>query len=93
MCIRDRPYFLIDALFTRGAFLHIDAVNTAKALFQFGWGVPAFVLIRILAPAFFARGDTRRPMAFALVSVAVNAGLAIGLFNLGMGIALSLIHI
>ncbi|MFK4058690.1 murein biosynthesis integral membrane protein MurJ [Brevundimonas sp. NPDC046655] len=81
------PYFLIDALFTRGAFLQVDAVNTAQALFQFGWGVPAFVLIRILAPAFFARGDTRRPMAFALVSVAVNAALAIGLFNLGMGIS------
>lgn len=81
------PYFLIDALFTRGAFLQVDAVNTAQALFQFGWGVPAFVLIRILAPAFFARGDTRRPMAFALVSVAVNAALAIALFNLGMGVS------
>lgn len=81
------PYFLIDALFTRGAFLAFDAVNTAGALLQFGWGVPAFVLIRILAPAFFARGDTRSPMIFALVSVAVNAALAIGLFNLGWGIA------
>jgi len=80
------PYFLIDALFTRGAFLQFDAANTAKALFQFGWGVPAFVLIRILAPAFFARGDTRTPMAFALVSVAVNAALAIGLFWAGWGI-------
>jgi putative peptidoglycan lipid II flippase len=74
------PYYLIDALFTRGAFLEFDAVNTAQALFQFGWGVPAFVLIRILAPAFFARGDTRTPMTFSLVSVAVNAALAIGLF-------------
>ncbi len=81
------PYFLIDALFTRGAFLAFDAANTAQALFQFGWGVPAFVLIRILAPAFFARGDTRTPMKFALVSVAVNAVLAIGLFNLGMGVS------
>lgn len=82
------PYFLIDALFTRGAFLQIDAVNTAQALFQFGWGVPAFVLIRILAPAFFARGDTRRPMAFSLISVAVNAALAFALmFGLKMGIA------
>ena len=81
------PYFLIDALFTRGAFLEFDAVNTAQALFQFGWGVPAFVLIRILAPAFFARGDTRTPMKFALVSVAVNAALAIGLFSLGMGVS------
>lgn len=81
------PYFLIDALFTRGAFLAFDAVNTARALFQFGWGVPAFVLIRILAPAFFARGDTRTPMNFALVSVAVNAALAIGLFKLGWGVS------
>ncbi len=81
------PYFLIDALFTRGAFLQIDAVNTARALFQFGWGVPAFVLIRILAPAYFARRDTRTPMLFALVSVAVNAILAIALFNLGMGVS------
>ena len=81
------PYFLIDALFTRGAFLQIDAVNTARALFQFGWGVPAFVLIRILAPAYFARRDTRTPMLFALVSVAVNATLAIALFNLGMGVS------
>ena len=82
------PYFLIDALFTRGAFLAFDAVNTAEALFQFGWGVPAFVLIRILAPAFFARGDTRTPMTFSLVSVAVNAALAIGLFfGAGLGIA------
>ena len=81
------PYFLIDALFTRGAFLTFDAVNTAQALFQFGWGVPAFVLIRILAPAFFARGDTRTPMKFALVSVVVNAVLAIGLFKLGWGVS------
>jgi putative peptidoglycan lipid II flippase len=81
------PYFLIDALFTRGAFLTFDAVNTAQALFQFGWGVPAFVLIRILAPAFFARGDTRTPMTFALVSVVVNAVLAIGLFSLGWGVS------
>jgi len=81
------PYFLIDALYTRGAFLQVDAVNTANALFHFGWGVPAFVLIRILAPAFFARRDTRSPMVFAIVSVVVNAALAIGLFNAGMGIS------
>lgn len=81
------PYMLIDGLFTRGEFLEFDAINTAKALLQFGWGVPAFVLIRILAPAFFARGDTKAPMRFALISVAVNAVMAIGLFYGGMGVA------
>ncbi len=83
--IMAMPYFLIDGLFTRGEFLAWDAQNTAAALLQFGWGVPAFVLIRILAPGFFARQDTRSPMVFALISVAVNAALAIGL-NRVMGV-------
>lgn len=85
--IMAMPLFLIDGLFTRGAFLASDAQATARALLQFGWGVPAFVLIRVLAPGFFARQDTRTPMVFALVSVAVNAALAILLFNLGMGVS------
>ncbi len=75
------PFFLIDGLFQRGAFHVFDAEQTSKALFHYGWGTPAFVLARILAPAFFARKDTRSPMRFALVSVAVNIGLGIVLFH------------
>jgi putative peptidoglycan lipid II flippase len=75
------PYFLIDALFVRGEFKLVDAQQTAAALFHYGWGVPAFVLIRILAPAFFARQDTKSPMRFALTSVAVNIVFGIGLFR------------
>ena len=80
------PHFLIDGLFTRDNFLAFDALNTARVLFHFGWGVPAFILIRILTPAFFSRQDTRTPMRFALVSVAVNAVIAISLFVLGAGV-------
>lgn len=76
------PYFLIDALYQRGAFHAYDAEQTAKALFHYGWGTPAFVLARIMAPAFFARKDTKTPMRFALVSVAVNIVLGIALFLL-----------
>ena len=74
------PYFLIDALFTRGEFMPADARATADALFHYGWGVPAFVLLRVMSPIFFARQDTRAPMRFALISVAVNVVLGIGLF-------------
>lgn len=74
------PFFLIDALFTRGEFHGRDAVATARALMFYGVGTPAFVLIRILSPVFFARQDTRSPMRFALVSVAVNIGGGAGLF-------------
>lgn len=76
------PFFLIDALFTRGEFTLYDARQTAAALFHYGWGVPAFVLARVLAPAFFARQDTKAPMRFALISVAINIIGGVALFRL-----------
>ena len=75
------PFFLIDGLFTRGEFQVYDAHQTAAALLHYGWGVPAFVLTRILSPAFYARKNTFGPMKFALVNVAVNLIVGIGLFN------------
>jgi len=75
------PFFLVDGMFTRGVFTEHDARETARALLHYGWGVPAFVLVRILAPAFFARQDTKGPMKFALVSVAVNLVLGVVLFH------------
>lgn len=80
------PFFLVDGLFTRGAFTVEDARQTAMALLHYGWGVPAFVLVRILAPAFFARQDTKGPMKFALVSVAINLVLGVVLFH-AIGVA------
>lgn len=74
------PVFLIDAFFVRGEFLRSDAVAAGAALFHFAWGVPAFVLIKVLAPPFFAREDTQTPMRYALVSVVVNTLLGAGLF-------------
>ncbi|MEL6956976.1 MAG: murein biosynthesis integral membrane protein MurJ [Pseudomonadota bacterium] len=74
------PVALIDGLFGRGAFTLTDARLSASALVHFAWGVPAFVLIKILAPGFFAREDTRTPMRFALLSVAINTVLGAGLF-------------
>src|SRR5690606_16827906 len=63
------PVLLIEGLFMRGAFTAYDASATAEALFHYGWGAPAFVLMRVLTPAFFARRDTVRPMYFALAAV------------------------
>jgi putative peptidoglycan lipid II flippase len=75
------PFYLIDGLYTRGAFNSFDAHQTANALLHYGWGVPAFVLTRILTPAFFARKDTFGPMKFALVSVAVNLAVGVTMFK------------
>nr|WP_236621594.1 murein biosynthesis integral membrane protein MurJ [Asticcacaulis benevestitus] len=75
------PFFLIDGLFTRGEFHVYDAHQTASALLHYGWGVPAFVLTRILSPAFYARKNTFGPMKFAMVNVAVNLVVGLTLFH------------
>ena len=74
------PFFIIDATVTRGAFTSQDAARTADVLRQFAWGVPAFVLAKVLTPPFFAREDTRRPMIFSVASVAVTVALGSALF-------------
>jgi putative peptidoglycan lipid II flippase len=74
------PFFLIDGLYVRGAFTAGDARNVALALFHYGWGVPAFVLAKIYAPAFFAREDTRAPMRYAITSMVLNVALGAALF-------------
>ncbi|HEY8573470.1 MAG TPA: murein biosynthesis integral membrane protein MurJ [Phenylobacterium sp.] len=74
------PGFLTEGFFARGNFNDVDAANSGKLLFHYGWGLPAFVLIKLLQPAFFARGDTRRPMIYSMISIAVNIGLGVALF-------------
>lgn len=76
------PYFLVDALYTRGAYTTADAHHTAAALLNYGWGVPAFVLAQLFSRAFFARQDTKTPMRYGLMAVLVNIVLGITLFQL-----------
>jgi len=75
------PFFLVDGIYTRGGFHVGDSLWTARCLMQYGWGVPAFVLTRILNPAFFARKDTFGPMKFAMVSVVVNIAVGVTMFH------------
>lgn len=74
------PAFVIESLYGRGAFLASDAQRAGDALYHFAWGIPAFVLIKVLAPAFFAQEDTITPMKHSLVSMVVNTILGASLF-------------
>lgn len=74
------PHFLADGLFVRGRFTTEDAAMTAAALMHFGWGVPAFVLVKVFAPPYFARQDTIRPMLFGIASVIANIAVGVTLF-------------
>ena len=74
------PQFLIGGLFERGAFTAETTEQVALALRMFAYGLPAFVLLKILTPAFFAREDTKTPMIFAGVSAFINVTLGVYLF-------------
>ncbi|HEX4260277.1 MAG TPA: murein biosynthesis integral membrane protein MurJ [Acetobacteraceae bacterium] len=64
---------VIAVLFGRGAFDSPEGITaSAGALAGFAVGLPAYVLIRALAPCFFARGDTATPVKVGLVAVALN---------------------
>ena len=73
------PLPIVRTLFERGAFEADDTAATALILIIYGLGLPAFVLQKVWQPLFFAREDTRTPFRFALVSLAVNAVVAVGL--------------
>ncbi len=76
------PREIIAVLFERGAFKASDSANVAAALRIFALGLPAFVMIKVFSPAFFAREDTKTPMRIAGWSLAVNTAGSVGLFFL-----------
>jgi putative peptidoglycan lipid II flippase len=82
---------ILSALFERGAFGSTDTAATAAALAAYAAGLPAFVLIKVLAPAFFARHDTATPVKVAVAAMAVNLCLTLVLmrFLAHVGIALA----
>ena len=74
------PDFLISGLFERGDFTAQTTSQVAKALKYFALGLPAFVMIKVLTPAFFARENMRTPMYFAGLSAFINISLGLFLF-------------
>lgn len=71
---------IIRVLYERGAFSEQNTAVVASILAIYGLGLPGFVLIKALQPAYYAREDTKTPMRFTMVSVAINTGLAVTLF-------------
>jgi putative peptidoglycan lipid II flippase len=71
---------IVRVLYERGAFTPDDTLLVAEVLSIFAIALPAFVLIKAFTPGFFAREDTRTPMLFAGVSVALNITVALMLF-------------
>lgn len=63
---------IIQALFQHGAFTPHDVTMTAWALRGMSGGILAFMLIKIFAPGFYARQDTKTPVKIGLIAVFAN---------------------
>lgn len=85
---------IIWTLFGRGAFGAESAALTAQALAAYASGLPAYVLIKVLTPGFFARGDTATPVKIGMGAVAANLAMNVAfmvpLQHLGPPLATSL---
>jgi putative peptidoglycan lipid II flippase len=85
-------YPILAVLFQHGRFTAADTAATAPALAAYAAGLPAFVMVKVLQPGYFARHDTKTPVKIAAATLAVNIALTLGLGLLlaQTGIALAL---
>ena len=72
---------IISSLFGYGSFDEESVKNSAKALFYFGVGLPAFCLIKVFSTFFFARHNTKTPFYISLASVFSNILISIIFFK------------
>ena len=87
---------LLATIFQRGAFLWSDVQQASLSLIAFSFGLPFFMAMKVLIPAFFSRQNTKTPMLIAFLSLLINVCLNyllafyFGLGHLGLAIASSI---
>jgi len=72
---------IISSLFGYGSFNELSVINSAKALFYFAIGLPAFSLIKVFSAFFFARHNTKVPFYISLTSVLLNVFISVVFFK------------
>jgi putative peptidoglycan lipid II flippase len=85
---------ILAVLFQRGAFGSEETAATAAALSAYALGLPAFVLVKVFAPGFFAHQNTKTPVKVAAAAMIANLVLTFALMqvfaHVGVAIALTL---
>ncbi len=72
---------IISALFGYGSFSEEAVINSSKALYYFGLGLPAFAFIKVFSTFFFANNDTKTPFYISVISVALNISISVYYFK------------
>ena len=88
------PVPLLGTLFGYGEFTATDVAMSARSLAAFALGLLPFVLVKVLAPGFYARQDTRTPVRIGVISMLANIGFNVVLVwplaHAGLALATSL---
>ncbi len=63
---------LVSTLFQHGRFTAHDAHMASLSLAALALGLPAFALIKVIAPAFYSRQDTRTPVRAGIIAMIAN---------------------
>ncbi|MDS4028446.1 MAG: murein biosynthesis integral membrane protein MurJ [Candidatus Contendobacter sp.] len=68
---------ILSALFQYGEFDARDVTMATRSLMAFALGLVAFMLIKVLAPGFYARQDTRSPVKYGLIAMGANTAMTL----------------
>ena len=85
---------LLSALFQHGAFTPGAVEMSSLSLMAYALGLPAFMAIKVLAPGYFARQDTKTPVRIGLYAMGTNMALNVILIwpldHVGLALATTL---
>jgi putative peptidoglycan lipid II flippase len=85
---------ILSTLFQYGAMQVTDVQRAAASLMAYAAGLPAFMAIKVLAPHYFARQDTRTPVRVGLIAMVANMAMNLmfvwSLGHVGLALATSL---
>jgi len=85
---------ILRALFHHGEFTAHDVAMSARSLMAYSVGLLGFMLVKVLAPGFTARQDTKTPVRFGIIAMVANMGLNLVLMwplaHAGLALATSL---
>jgi putative peptidoglycan lipid II flippase len=66
---------LISTLFQHGAFSAADVLQTRQALVAYSIGLIGLILVKVLAPGFYARQDIKTPVKIALLTLVATQAM------------------
>ncbi|HHC75213.1 MAG TPA: murein biosynthesis integral membrane protein MurJ, partial [Thiothrix sp.] len=68
---------ILATIINYGAFTWHDVEMSTLSLTTYAFGLPAFILVKVLAPGFYARQDTKTPVKIGIIAVFANMLLSL----------------